>query len=137
MTDLITPVILVAFGSIALVFIMGFVLLLRNSSRPRYEKEDYFHRKKERRAPNPQPSYSSRFDQPNYRAGVYTGSSAESRKLLVLVVLVAIIGISISIIFNTFIGLLLIFALPVILNFYRARSEAQRRRSRSSSDDSV
>lgn len=134
MSDLITPVIFVAFGSFTLVVILGFILLLRNSSRPRYEREDYY-KKRERKASNPQPSYSSRFDQPKYRTGVYATTSAESRKLLLLVVLVAIIGISISIIFNSFVGLLLIFALPVILNFYKARSEAQRRRNRSSSDD--
>jgi Flp pilus assembly protein TadB len=133
LTDLITPVIFVAFGSLALVVILGFALLVRNASRPRYEREDHFYRKRERKAP--QPSYSSRFDQPNYRAGAYSATSAESRKLLMLVVLVAIIGISISIIFNTFIGLLLIFALPVILNFYRARSEAQRRRNRTGNED--
>ncbi|MHB8567323.1 MAG: hypothetical protein ACYC7D_10330 [Nitrososphaerales archaeon] len=110
---------------------------MKNSARPRFEREDYFnsYKRKEKKANNPQPSYSSsRFDQqPSRRFG---NADPEARKILAVVVVIAIIGISISVIYGSFLGLLLIFALPIIVSFIRARRETQRGRSRSDGEDS-
>ncbi len=137
---MITPTISIVFGSLALVVILGFVLLLRGPPRPRYEREDYFSRKREKRVANPEPSYSPRFDRqrPSYRSGGLAPPNTDGRKILAIVAIVAILGISISIVYQSFVGLLIIFALPIIVNYIRSRAGGANRgrNGRSDRDDS-
>ncbi len=115
MADLITPVILASFGGAVILVVLGFLLLRQRSGKPSFESQDYY---KTYRRPD-------RFSQPQYRQGQSPQEQKQQRTILIAVIV--LIGASIALaIYEPLYGLLLLFLLPIIVRFMRARSETRR-----------
>ncbi len=153
MADLITPVVASIFGAVMLLFILGFVILMRRS-RPRYGTKDYYqqYQKRDGRkqrdsnttgstsssyASSSNFSYSSRWDRASERASQYSSEEAAGqRRIAAIVIILAIAAIAISTYFQAIEGLLIIFTLPIIVRFLRARRFNNRRRASPDGGDS-
>jgi hypothetical protein len=115
MADLITPVIIATFGGAMALVVMGFLLVRQRSGKPRFESQDYY---KSYRRPD-------RFSQPQYKPGQSPQDQKQQRSILIAVVV--LIGVSIALaVYEPLYGLLLLFLLPIIVRFMRARSETRR-----------
>lgn len=145
---MISLVILLSFGGIVLIVILGFVMIMREA-RPKYEKQDFFNQPSGRRSPQErwqQPrddsssgSYSSRWDRQNSEQSQYSNERLQ-RNVAIVVIALAIVAIVISIYTESLIGLFLIFALPVIVRFLRVRGSGngdKRRTDRGDSSSSI
>jgi hypothetical protein len=116
MTDLITPVILASFSGVVVLVFMGFLLLRQRSGRPRFESQDYY--KKYQRP--------DRFSSGPFRGKEQT-AAAKREQQAILIVVVALVAMSISLaIYEPLYGLLLLFILPIVVRFVRARYETRR-----------
>jgi len=115
MADLITPVVVATFGGAMALVVMGFLLVRQRSGKPRFESQDYY---KTYRRPD-------RSTQPQYRPGQTPQDQKQQRAILIAVIV--LIGASIALaIYEPLYGLLLLFLLPIIVRFMRARSETRR-----------
>jgi hypothetical protein len=115
MADLITPVVIATFGGAMALVVMGFLLVRQRSGKPRFESQDYY---KTYRRPD-------RNTQPQYRPGQTPQDQKQQRAILIAVIV--LIGASIALaIYEPLYGLLLLFLLPIIVRFMRARSETRR-----------
>jgi hypothetical protein len=116
MADLITPVILASFGGVAVLVFLGFLLLRQRSGKPRFESQDYY--KKYQRP--------DRFSQSPFR-GREQNPRAKREQQAILIVVIALVAMSIGLaIYEPIEGLLLLFLLPIVVRFVRARYETRR-----------
>ena len=127
-TDLITPVILLTFGGIIVFVIAGFVFLMKSTSTPRYEANDYFQgfQRRKRKEPNSTPGSRQYYNSSTPRYTSYRQRSAidaDGKKIMMIVTVMAIVAIAVSIFTESIDGLLLILTLPIIVRFFRARRE--------------
>ena len=147
-----------------LLFILAFIIFMRRSSSSpsvRYGAKDYYqqYRRQDGRkqrdtgstasassSSSSSPfgfSYSSRWDKATERASQYNNKSAEEaageRRIAIIVIILAIAAIAISTYFQAIEGLLVVFTLPIIVRFLRARrfnNNNHRRRTPQSGGDS-
>jgi len=116
MTDLITPIILTTFGGVVVLVILGFLLVRQRTDKPRFESQDYY-KKYQRPDRFSQGSYRPKDQDPRVKA--------EQRAILLVVV--GLVGMSIALaIYQPIEGLLLLFLLPIVVRFVRARYETRR-----------
>ena len=120
MADLITPVIAGIFAIFVALTVMGFIIIRQRSGRQRFETQDYYK------------SYSRsdshvRGGNP-FRQGQMGQYRAEQRTITLAIISVAVIAFAISVFYDVFGGLLVIFLLPVIVRFIRDRNEENSRR---------
>jgi hypothetical protein len=118
--DLITPVIVGIFAVFAALTVLGFVLVRQKTGNPRFEARDY------NKPYNKNDSYS-RGGNPFKRGGLpqYRG---EQRTIMIAIIAVAILALAVSF-YDIFAALLVIFLLPVVVRFIRARNEEKSRRN--------
>jgi hypothetical protein len=121
MSDLITPVIIGIFGIFAVLTVMGFVIIRQRNGKPRFETQDYY--KSYKRSDN-----YSRGGNP-FRQGSFMQTRGEQRTITLAIIAVAVIAFAVSIFYDVFGGLLVIFLLPVIVRFIRSRNEENSRRN--------
>jgi len=121
MADLITPVITGIFAIIAVVVILAFVLVKQQSGKPRFETQDYYKSYKAKEG-------YSRSGNP-FKQGPITQEPSEQRTITAAIIGIAVIAIVVSIFFDLFEGLLVIFLLPVVVRFIRMRNAANSRRN--------
>lgn len=123
MADMITLVIVGIFGLLALLLVMGFYVIQQRNGGSRFERHDYYKSYKSSgeyaRGGNP------------FKAGPMAQSQKEQRMITLAIAGVAILALLVSIFFDVFEGLLIIFLLPVVVRFIRARNEANSRRNAS------
>ena len=121
MADLITPVITGMFAIVAVVIILAFVLVKQQSGKPRFETQDYYksYKGKEGYARSGNP----------FKQGPPSRDQSEQRTITAAIVGIAVISIIVSIFFDVFEGLLVIFLLPIVVRFIRMRNEANSRRN--------
>jgi hypothetical protein len=119
MTDLITPVIIGGFGAAMLLVVFGFILILHRTGKPRFESQDYY---KSYRSPD-------RFSQPRstYRGEVTPQDRREQRTIIAVIVILALVAIIITAVFEEPEGLLIIFLLPIIVRYIRTRNQSRKR----------
>ncbi len=116
MTDLITPVILTSFGGVVVLVVLGFLLVRQRTGKPRFESQDYY--KKYQR--------TDRFSQGPFRQKDQNPKVKEEQRAI-LIAVIALIAMSISLAFyDPIYGLLLLFLLPIVVRFVRARYETRR-----------
>ena len=116
MTDLITPVILASFSGVVVLVFLGFLLIRQRTGRPRFESQDYYkkYQRPDRFSRGP---FSQRDQNPRVK----------EEQRAILAVLIAFVAMSIALaIYEPIYGLLLLFVLPIIVRFVRARYETRR-----------
>jgi len=118
LSDLITPVILSSFGGVVVLVVLAFLLARQRTGRPRFESQDYYkkYQRPERFSQNP---FRGQRDQ-NPRV------KSEQRAILIAVVSLVVMSIALAIFFDPLEGLLLLFLLPIVVRFVRARYETRR-----------
>jgi hypothetical protein len=118
--DLITPVIVGIFAVFAALTVLGFVVVHQRTSNPRFEAQDYY-------KPYKKNDSYSRGGNPFKRGGLqqYRG---EQRTIMIAVIAIAILALAVAF-YDIFGGLLVIFLLPVVVRFIRARNEEKSRRN--------
>jgi hypothetical protein len=116
MTDLITPVIITTFGGVVVLVVLGFFLVRQRTGKPRFESQDYY--KKYQRP--------DRFSRAPFRPRDQDPRAKREQRAILLVV-VALVSMSIALaIYEPIEGLLLLFLLPIVVRFVRARYETRR-----------
>lgn len=115
MTDMITPVILASFGGVVALVFLGFLLVMQRTGKPRFESQDYY--KKYQRRDTVQGPFKSR--EQNLRV------KQEQRAILLAVIALVAVSIALAI-YEPIEGLLLLFLLPIVVRFVRARYETRR-----------
>jgi len=116
MADLITPVILASFGGVVVLVILGFLLVRQRAGKPRFESQDYY--KKYQRP--------DRFSQSPFRPREQNPRTKREQQAI-LIVVIALVAMSIGLaIYEPIEGLLLLFLLPIVVRFVRARYETRR-----------
>ncbi|MGI0091645.1 MAG: hypothetical protein ACREBS_08050 [Nitrososphaerales archaeon] len=121
MSDLITPVIVAIFGTATILVVMGFFLVRRRESRPRFETQDYYKTYKRN------DEYSG-VGSP-FRQNPPSRDRNEQRIVAGVVIGISVAAIIVSTVFGAVEGLLLFISLPVIMRFVRTRREASSRRN--------
>jgi Flp pilus assembly protein TadB len=118
MANLITPVILASFGGVVVLVVLGFMLARQRTGRPRFESQDYYkkYQRPERFSDN------NPFRQRDQNARV----KREQRAILLAVSGLVILSIALAVFFDPLEGLLLLFLLPIVVRFVRARYETRR-----------
>jgi len=119
MADLITPVILASFGGVVVLVVLGFLLARQRTGRPRFESQDYY---KKYQRPDRFSSSQSPFRQRDQNPRV----KQEQRAILIAVTALVVMSIALAIFFDPLEGLLLLFLLPIVVRFVRARYETRR-----------
>lgn len=123
MADAITLFVVGIFALLAVLLITGFMVIQRRNGGSRFEKHDYYKSYKKTddysRGGNP------------FKAGPMAQSQKEQRMITFAIVGVAILALLVSIFFDVFEGLLIIFLLPIVVRFIRARNEANSRKNAS------
>jgi hypothetical protein len=121
LADLITPVLISIFAGVMVV--VGFAFyLIRRASRPSFEKGDYY---ESNRGREKYPYGGNPFKRPE------TPPEMKNQRVLIAIIAgLALFAVLISYLLdNIFEGLLVIFMLPVIVRFVRARQEIGKRRA--------
>ena len=124
MSDMITLVVVGIFGLLAALLVTGFMVIQQRNGGSRFERHDYYK------------SYKNSGDYSHsgnpFKAGPMTQAQKEQRMITYAVIGVAIVSFVVSIAFDDiFEGLLIIFLLPIVVRFIRARKEANSRRNES------
>ena len=122
MADLITPVLVGIFGVVTVLVVMTFVLIRKQSGKPRFETKDYY--KSYKRSDG----YSSGGNP--FRQGPLTQDRKEQRFCNIRSHSDCNSSSRVSIFFDVFEGLLIIFLLPVVVRFIRMRDEANSNRNK-------
>lgn len=112
---MITPVILASFGGVVALVFLGFLLVMQRTGKPRFESQDYY--KKYQRRDTVQGPFKSR--EQNLRV------KQEQRAILLAVIALVAVSIALAI-YEPIEGLLLLFLLPIVVRFVRARYETRR-----------
>lgn len=121
MVDLITPVIFASFGGVVALVVLGFLLVLQRTGRPRFESQDYY-KKYQRPVADRFSSSQSPFRQREQDPRI----KREQRAILIAVTALVVMSIALAIFFDPLEGLLLLFLLPIVVRFVRARYETRR-----------
>ena len=121
MADLITPVIIGIFGIVAVLVVLAFLLVRQQGGKPRFETKDYYKSYKRNEG-------YSRGGNP-FKQGPVVQDPDEQRAITAAIIGIAVIAILVSIFFDIFEGLLVIFLLPIVVRFIRMRNEANSRRN--------
>ncbi len=121
MLDLITPVLISLFGGVMAVVIFGFYLIRRAGSRPKFETQDYYQ------------TYRAREKYPYggnpFKRTQVPGERNDQKMLAAIIIGMAVVAMVISALLDNFEILLIIFMLPIIVRFVRARREESKRRT--------
>jgi hypothetical protein len=116
MSNLITPVILASFGGVVVLMFLGFFLLRQRSGKPRFESQDYY-KKYQRPDRFSQTPFRNREQNPRVKR--------EQRAIIIVSVVLVAMSIALAIV-EPIEGLLLLFLLPIIVRFVRARYETRK-----------
>ncbi len=122
MTDVITLVIAGIFGVVTVLIVMAFLLIRQQSGKPRFETQDYFksHKRNDGYASGGNP----------FRQGPLTQEREQQRTITIAIVAIAVVAVLVSIFFDVFEGLLIIFLCPIVVRFIRMRDEANSNRNK-------
>lgn len=123
MTGMITLVVVGVFALIAVLFMLGFMVIEQRNGRSRFERHDYYKSYKRSddyaRSGNP------------FKAGSLGQYQKEQRMITIAIIGVAILALLVAVLLDVFEGLLIIFLLPIVVRFIRARNEANSRKNTS------
>lgn len=123
MADMITFAIVGIFALLAVLLVTGFIVIQHRNGGSRFERRDYY--KSYKKSDN-----FSRGGNP-FKAGPMGQSQKEQRMITIAIVGIAVISLLVAMFSDVFEGLLIIFLLPVVIRFIRARNEANSRRNAS------
>ena len=122
MSDLITFAIVGMFAVVTVLVVLLFLLIKRQSGKPRFETQDYYKSYKK------SDGYSSGGNP--FKQGPLIQDRKEQRSVMIAVVAIALIAVLVAIFIDIFEGLLVIFLLPIVVRFIRMRDEANSSRNR-------
>jgi hypothetical protein len=117
-SDLITPVILSSFGGVVVLVVLGFLLARQRTGQSRFESQDYYKKYQKPADRFSQSPFRQRDQNPRVKQ--------EQRAILIAVVVLVVMSIALAIFFDPLEGLLLLFLLPIVVRFVRARYETRR-----------
>ncbi|MDG6906200.1 MAG: hypothetical protein JRN20_10495 [Nitrososphaerota archaeon] len=122
MSDLITFTITGIFGVVSILVIMLFLLIRQQTGKPRFETQDYY--KSYKRG-------DGHYGKGNpFKPSPMTQDRKEQRSIAMAVAAVALIAVLVSIFFDVFEGMLVIFLLPIVVRFIRMKSEGSSDKNR-------
>lgn len=121
MTDLITPLLISLFGGVMAIAVFAFFLLMKSENKPRFETRDYY---ETYRDGNGFPRRGNPF-----KSAQSPAERNEQRTLAAIIIGLVVIAVAVSVLFDVFEGLLIIFLLPVIVRFVRTRKAENKRRA--------
>lgn len=101
------------FGLVTILVVTAFILIIRQSGKPRYENRDYksYRRNEGYATGNP------------FKRGSPSQDRNEQRTIAAAVVAIVVLAVLATIFFDVFVGLLIIIFLPVVVRFIRMRNQ--------------
>ncbi|MHB1869162.1 MAG: hypothetical protein ACYCPP_09495 [Nitrososphaerales archaeon] len=121
MIDFITLAIAGMFGVVTVLFVMFFFLIRQQSGKLRFGTQDY------RKSYDRNGRYASGGNP--FKQGP-SQNRGEQQTIRAVIIPLAVIAILVSIFFDIFAGLLIIFLLPVVVRFIRMRNEPNSNKAR-------
>ena len=122
MADLITLVTVGMFGLVTVLFVMFFILIKQQSGKPRFQTQDNY------KSYKLNDGYASGGNP--FKQAPLSQDRREQQTIRNVIIPIVVIAILVSIFFDIFAGLLIIFLLPIVVRFIRMRSEPNSNKAR-------
>lgn len=122
MIDFITLAIAGMFGVVTVLFVMFFILIRQQNGKLRFGTQDY------RKSYKRNGGYTNGGNP--FKQAPPSQNRGEQQTIRAVIIPLAVIAILVSIFFDIFAGLLIIFLLPVVVRFIRMRNEPHSNKAR-------